>query len=96
MRYKKHEEVPKDWYSITKGKLENPFFILRFTQPCETMIINGKRNIRAVDGNGRLMEAFYGINMNIHWLGNGLNFVSKPFSDVSNGSPSIYLHKNKH
>ena len=90
MIFKKHSEVPREWYEITKGKAENPFLLLRFSQECEDIVLNETRSVRSIDGTGFIMELFNAKDVHINWLGKGLNFITKPFSDVSAGYPALY------
>jgi hypothetical protein len=79
--HNKHDNVPQSWYEITKGKLENPFFVLRFSQDCESKMVSGKRNIKTVSGEGCLMDLFNAKDMHLNWINGGINFIRPSYSD---------------
>ena len=91
--HKKGENVPQEWYEITKGKPENPFFIFKFLQDCESIVNLGKIKIRTVSGTGLAMEIINANNVNINFLGKGLCFVMQDYSNSLPLSHGSYIKK---
>jgi hypothetical protein len=79
--HKKGDNVPQEWYEITKGKKENPFFTLIFSQDCESMVVSGRRNIRPVGGEGYSMKLFNAVDMELNFIDGGINFITPTFQD---------------
>lgn len=73
--HRKGDNVPQEWYEITEGKKENPFFTLTFWQDCESMLVSGVIHLRTISGHGYHMSVNNANNMNIHWVGGGLHFI---------------------
>ena len=79
--HKKGDNVPQEWYEITKGKKENPFFTLIFAQDCESIMVSGRRNIEGVGGGDIIMKADNAISMELTWINGGVNFILPTFQD---------------
>jgi hypothetical protein len=91
--HKKHDNVPQSWYEITKGKIENPLFILRFMRDCESMMVFGKRTIGPIISGGCLIELLNANNLDLKFTGNGIRFAKERFSDPLPVPYGSYINK---
>lgn len=63
MKYLKGQDIPRSWYTITKGEKENPLFTFKFDQDCLAVIVDGRAHIERLEHDGTPLVVENSIDM---------------------------------